>query len=115
MNVLSSWRQMLDALPEAATLSARELLHLGERAAVDQALSLLVRRGELMRVRRPSFAATALSPDVLLCMPYWSRLSSRPQRLLPIFFPSYPGVPKMLPDSLKPDRLRSSLPPTEER
>ena len=44
------------ALPEGATLSARELLHLGERAAVDQALSRLVKRGELMRVRRGLFA-----------------------------------------------------------
>lgn len=45
------------ALPEGATLSARELLHLGERAAVDQALSRLVKRGELLRVRRGLFAA----------------------------------------------------------
>ena len=45
-----------EALPEGATLSARELLHLGERAAVDQALSRLVRRGELMRVKRGLFA-----------------------------------------------------------
>ena len=30
-----------EALPEGATLSARELLHLGERTAVDQALSRL--------------------------------------------------------------------------
>lgn len=44
------------ALPEGATLSAKELLHLGERAAVDQALSRLVKRGELMRVRRGLFA-----------------------------------------------------------
>jgi uncharacterized protein DUF6088 len=43
-------------LPEGATISAKELLHLGERAAVDQALSRLVRRGELIRVRRGLFA-----------------------------------------------------------
>ena len=43
-------------LPEGATVSAKELLHLGERAAVDQALSRLVRRGELMRVKRGLFA-----------------------------------------------------------
>ena len=43
-------------LPEGATISAKELLHLGERAAVDQALSRLVRRGELMRVKRGLFA-----------------------------------------------------------
>ena len=45
-----------EALPEGATLSARELLHLGERAAVEQALSRLVRRGELLRVTRGLFA-----------------------------------------------------------
>ncbi len=45
-----------EALPEGATLSAKELLHFGERAAVDQALSRLVKRGALMRVRRGLFA-----------------------------------------------------------
>jgi len=39
-------------LPESAPLTARELLHLGGRAAVDQALSRLVRRGKLVRVGR---------------------------------------------------------------
>lgn len=43
-------------LPEGATVSAKELLHLGERAAIDQALSRLVKRGELMRVKRGLFA-----------------------------------------------------------
>ena len=41
---------------EGATLSAKELLHLGERAAIDQALSRMVKRGELMRVQRGVFA-----------------------------------------------------------
>jgi len=45
-----------EALPEGATVSAKELLHLGERAAIDQALSRLVRRGEFMRVKRGLFA-----------------------------------------------------------
>lgn len=49
-------RAYAEALPEGATLSAKELLHLGERAAVDQALSRLVRRRELLRVRRGLFA-----------------------------------------------------------
>jgi hypothetical protein len=39
-------------LPEGATISAKELLHLGNRAALDQALSRLVRRGTLMRAGR---------------------------------------------------------------
>ena len=39
-------------LPEGGTLTARALLHLGSRAAVDQVLSRLTRRGELLRVER---------------------------------------------------------------
>lgn len=37
-------------LPEGALLSPGALLHLGTRAAIDQALSRLARRGELLRV-----------------------------------------------------------------
>ena len=37
------------ALPEGASLSAKARLHLGSRAAVDQALSRLARSGELLR------------------------------------------------------------------
>ena len=39
-------------LPESTPVSAKELLHLGNRAAVDQALSRLVQRGHLMRAGR---------------------------------------------------------------
>lgn len=39
-------------LPEGTPLVAKELLHLGSRAAVDQVLSRLVRRGVLLRVGR---------------------------------------------------------------
>lgn len=39
-------------LPEGAPLAAKVLLHLGSRAAVDQALSRLVRRGHLLRAGR---------------------------------------------------------------
>lgn len=39
-------------LPEGTPLLAKELLHLGNRAAVDQALSRLARRGELTRAGR---------------------------------------------------------------
>src|SRR5688500_10666796 len=38
--------------PEGTPLSAKELLHLGNRAAVDQVLSRLARRGELTRAGR---------------------------------------------------------------
>jgi len=39
-------------LPEGAPLAAKELLHLGGRAAVDQVLSRLVKRGTLLRAGR---------------------------------------------------------------
>jgi hypothetical protein len=41
-----------EGLPEGAPISAKELLHFGSRAAVDQALSRLVKRGQLLRVSR---------------------------------------------------------------
>ena len=40
------------ALAEGTPLAAKELLHLGGRAAVDQALSRLVKRGTLLRAGR---------------------------------------------------------------
>ncbi|MGE0717777.1 MAG: DUF6088 family protein [Alphaproteobacteria bacterium] len=39
-------------LPEGAPIGAKSLLHLGSRAAVDQALSRLVRQGRLLRAGR---------------------------------------------------------------
>ena len=39
-------------LPEGTPLAAKELLHLGSRAAVDQVLSRLVQRGKLLRAGR---------------------------------------------------------------
>ena len=45
------------ALPEGTPVSARELLHLGQRAAVDQALSRLARQGLLLRVARGMYVA----------------------------------------------------------
>jgi hypothetical protein len=40
------------ALPEGGVLSPREFLHLGRRAAVDQAFSRLTRAGKLLRLAR---------------------------------------------------------------
>lgn len=40
------------ALPEGAPISAKRFLHLGRRAAVDQALSRFARRGHLLRAGR---------------------------------------------------------------
>ncbi|PJR91711.1 hypothetical protein CN878_19015 [Ochrobactrum sp. 695/2009] len=41
-----------EGLPEGAPVSAKSLLHLGNRAAVDQALSRLAERGQLIRAGR---------------------------------------------------------------
>lgn len=41
-----------EGLPEGAPVSAKSLLHLGNRAAVDQALSRLTARGQLIRAGR---------------------------------------------------------------
>ena len=44
-------------MPEGTPLVAKELLHLGNRAAVDQVLSRLVRRGSLLRAGRGIYVA----------------------------------------------------------
>jgi hypothetical protein len=44
------------ALPEGSPLNARQFLHLASRAAVDQALSRLMREGKLLRVHRGHYA-----------------------------------------------------------
>jgi hypothetical protein len=47
----------IQSLPEGGTLSPKEFLHLGSRAAVDQALSRLTHEGVLIRVRRGTYTA----------------------------------------------------------
>ncbi len=49
-SVISKILAHAQSLPEGETLSARELLHLGSRAAIDQALSRLTRKGKLFRI-----------------------------------------------------------------
>lgn len=44
------------SLPEGELLSPKELLHLGSRAAIDQALSRLTREGMLLRVGRGGYS-----------------------------------------------------------
>jgi hypothetical protein len=44
------------SLPEGGLLSPKEFLHLGSRAAIDQALSRLAREGKLLRVGRGVYA-----------------------------------------------------------
>lgn len=53
--------QHAQSLPEGGVLSPREFLHLGSRAAVDQALSRLVKSGKLLRVARGSYTAPVSS------------------------------------------------------
>jgi hypothetical protein len=45
------------ALPEGGVLSPKEFLHLGSRAAIDQALSRLAKEGKLLRVARGIYVA----------------------------------------------------------
>ncbi|WP_198674761.1 DUF6088 family protein [Rhodoferax ferrireducens] len=45
------------SLPEGGVLSPKEFLHLGSRAAIDQALSRLSREGKLLRVARGTYVA----------------------------------------------------------
>jgi hypothetical protein len=49
------------ALPEGGVLSPKEFLHLGSRAAVDQAMSRLSKEGKLLRVARGTYAAPVSS------------------------------------------------------
>ena len=49
------------SLPEGGVLSPKEFLHLGSRAAVDQALSRLAKEGKLLRVGRGAYVALVLS------------------------------------------------------
>lgn len=60
-------------LPEGVPLAAKALLHLGTRAAVDQALSRLARRGSLMRATRGIYVR-----------PVKSRFGARPPATLTV-------------------------------
>ncbi|SHI01212.1 DUF6088 family protein [Pollutimonas bauzanensis] len=49
--------QQAQSLPEGGILSPKEFLHLGGRAAIDQALSRLTKTGKLLRVARGAYVA----------------------------------------------------------
>ena len=49
------------SLPEGGVLSPKEFLHLGSRAAVDQALSRLTKEGKLLRVGRGTYVTPVSS------------------------------------------------------
>lgn len=61
MEQLSSLPQMIleraHELPEGGVLTPKEFLHLGSRAAVDQAFSRLTKSGDLLRLARGIYAA----------------------------------------------------------
>ncbi|OWJ90013.1 hypothetical protein B6S59_29195 [Pseudomonas sp. A46] len=48
-------------LPEGGVLAPKDFVHLGSRAAVDQALSRLAKAGKLVRVARGTYAAPVTS------------------------------------------------------
>ena len=48
-------RERISTLPEGAVLHPKEFLHLGTRAAIDQALSRLCHQGQLTRIARGSY------------------------------------------------------------
>lgn len=50
-----------ELLPEGCVLSPKEFLHLGSRAAIDQAFSRLTKGGKLVRVARGWYAAPVTS------------------------------------------------------
>ena len=49
------------SLPEGGVLSPKEFLHLGSRAAIDQALSRLTKEGKLLRVSRGTYVTPVSS------------------------------------------------------
>jgi hypothetical protein len=53
--------QKTSALPEGAPVTAKMLLHLGTRPAVDQSLSRLARRGKLLRAGRGMYLSPVTS------------------------------------------------------
>lgn len=67
-------------LPEGAPMVAQDLLHLGNRAAVDQALSRLAKRGARLRVGRGAHALPGASrygtraPSALTVIAGWAAL-----------------------------------------
>lgn len=61
MNIAEAILDYADALPEGAPITATSLLHLGARASINQSLSRLVKRGELIRAGRGLYARPVVS------------------------------------------------------
>lgn len=56
MTTAQAISQYAQGLPEGSPIAAKSLLHMGNRAAIDQALSRLVKRNRLLRVGRGIYA-----------------------------------------------------------
>ncbi|AXE63575.1 hypothetical protein BBF93_04585 [Hyphomonas sp. CACIAM 19H1] len=61
MNTSEAILRYAESLPEGSPIAAKELLHLGERASIDQALSRLVKRGALIRAGRGVYTRPVVS------------------------------------------------------
>ncbi len=59
--LVESILQRFTALPEGAPVSAKMLLHLGTRPAIDQSLSRLARRGQLLRAGRGVYVSPVVT------------------------------------------------------
>lgn len=64
MSTVERIRQHVEALPQAQPVTSKEFMAFGSRAAVDQALTRLVRKGELSRVARGVYMRPKRSPYV---------------------------------------------------
>jgi hypothetical protein len=53
--------EKVNTMPEGKPISAKMLLHLGTRAAIDQSLSRLVRRGKLLRAGRGVYVSPVVT------------------------------------------------------
>lgn len=68
-NTAGAIRQRIQALPAGEPFASRELLACGNRAAVDQALSRMVRAGEITRLARGLFVRPEINRFIGKVMP----------------------------------------------
>lgn len=61
MNTAEAILEYAEGLTEGTPITAKSLLHLGERASIDQSLSRLVKRGKLIRAGRGLYALPVVS------------------------------------------------------
>jgi hypothetical protein len=93
--------------PEGVPVAAKELLHLGTRADVDQTLSRLVRRGGLIRVGRGLYVSSG--HGALWCSTFGARekLTTFAKQKLT----THPASQPMNKDARNPEASLPDLPP----